>query len=231
MERCIRILLVEDEQRMAEALHELLHQEGYLVHAVTDGTEGMAAIVDRDFDLAILDVMLPGVSGFEIASAAREAGRTLPILMLTARSDVEDRVVGLDSGADDYLTKPFDTRELLARIRAMTRRCTATDEGRKFEDIVLFPDQLLLSNASRNLEVCLTVRESKLLNALMEAKGKTISREQLAVRAFGYQDESEYNNVEVYLTFLRRKLKYLGSSVEIKAQRGLGYQLRGAARV
>lgn len=223
----VKILLAEDEPRMSEALAELLRQEGYTVEALSDGQTALTAIVDQDYDLAILDVMLPGASGFEIAAAARQAGRTLPILMLTARSAVEDKVIGLDSGADDYLTKPFDARELLARVRAMTRRFVQADEGQRYGDLVLTMESFDLRHIPSGQSVRLTSREAKLLKVLIETKGRTISREQLAVRAYGYEDDAEYNKVEVYLTFLRRKLKYIGSNVEIKAQRGLGYRLRG----
>ena len=193
----IRLLIVEDEPRMSEALGELLRREGYEVCVCTDGKQGMIAIVDRDYDAAILDVMLPGASGFEIAAAARQAGRSLPILMLTARDAVEDKVIGLDSGADDYLT--MDGFDLL---------CLHTGQS-----------------------VRLTPKEAKHLDALIETDGRTITRELLAVRAYGYQENAEYNNVEVYLTFLRRKLKFIGSGVEIKARRGLGYQIREDAGV
>jgi len=222
----IRLLIVEDEPRMSEALGELLRREGYEVCVCTDGQQGMLAIVDQDFDAAILDVMLPGASGFEIAAAARQAGRSLPILMLTARDAVEDKVIGLDSGADDYLTKPFDARELLARVRAMTRRVTPANAGKHYGDIVLTMDGFDLLCPHTGQSVRLTPKEAKLLDALIETDGRTITRERLAVRAYGYQDNAEYNNVEVYLTFLRRKLKFIGSRVEIKARRGLGYQIR-----
>jgi len=222
----IRLLIVEDEPRMVEALGELLRREGYEVCVCTDGQQGMLAIVDQDFDAAILDVMLPGASGFEIAAAARQAGRSLPILMLTARDAVEDKVIGLDSGADDYLTKPFDARELLARVRAMTRRVTPANAGKHYGDIVLTMDGFDLLCPHTGQSVRLTPKEAKLLDALIETDGRTITRERLAVRAYGYQDNAEYNNVEVYLTFLRRKLKFIGSRVEIKARRGLGYQIR-----
>lgn len=222
----IRLLIVEDEPRMSEALGELLRREGYEVCVCTDGQQGMIAIVDRDYDAAILDVMLPGASGFEIAAAARQAGRSLPILMLTARDAVEDKVIGLDSGADDYLTKPFDARELLARVRAMTRRVTPANAGKHYGDIVLTMDGFDLLCPYTGQSVRLTPKEAKLLDALIETDGRTITRERLAVRAYGYQDNAEYNNVEVYLTFLRRKLKFIGSRVEIKARRGLGYQIR-----
>jgi len=222
----IRLLIVEDEPRMSEALGELLRREGYEVCVCTDGQQGMLAIVDQDFDAAILDVMLPGASGFEIAAAARQAGRSLPILMLTARDAVEDKVIGLDSGADDYLTKPFDARELLARVRAMTRRVTPANAGKHYGDIVLTMDGFDLLCPYTGQSVRLTPKEAKLLDALIETDGRTITRERLAVRAYGYQDNAEYNNVEVYLTFLRRKLKFIGSRVEIKARRGLGYQIR-----
>lgn len=224
------ILLVEDEKRMNEALAELLRQEGYSVDALTNGADGMNAIVENSYDLAVLDVMLPGASGFDIAAAARSAGITIPILMLTAKSSLEDKIIGLDSGADDYLTKPFEPRELLARLRAMTRRVPAK-EGQmlRYADISLDPDaqKLLKGDASTKL----TAREARLLEALIRAGGSLLTREQLALQAFGYDSEAEYNNVEVYLSFLRKKLAFLGSPVGIKAERGKGYHLQEDAHV
>ena len=224
------ILLVEDEKRMNEALAELLRQEGYSVDALTNGADGMNAIVENSYDLAVLDVMLPGASGFDIASAARNAGITIPILMLTAKSSLEDKITGLDSGADDYLTKPFEPRELLARLRAMTRRVPAK-EGQTllYADISLDPDAQKLQKGEASTK--LTTREARLLEALIRANGSLLSREQLALQAFGYDSEAEYNNVEVYLSFLRKKLTFLGSTVGIKAERGKGYHLQEDAHV
>jgi len=226
----IKILLVEDEKRMNEALTELFRQEGYAVDAFTNGTDGMTAIVENSYDLAVLDVMLPGASGFDIAATARSAGITMPILMLTAKSSLEDKITGLDSGADDYLTKPFEPRELLARLRAMTRRVPAKDGQRlRYADLCLDVNGLRLQKDASSTKI--TAREARLLEALIRANGSVLSREQLALQAFGYENDAEYNNVEVYLSFLRKKITFLGSHVVIKAERGIGYHLQEGAHV
>ena len=230
MYRMIKVLLVEDEKRMNEALTELLRQEGYEVDAMTNGKDGMNAIVENSYDLAMLDVMLPGASGLDIASAARSAGMTLPILMLTAKSSLEDKITGLDSGADDYLTKPFEPRELLARLRAMTRRVPTKDgQALRYADLCLEIDTQKLSRGESSTK--LTAKEARLLEAPIRADGSILSREQLALQAFGYDSEAEYNNVEVYLSFLRKKLAFLDSPVGIKAERGKGYHLQEDAHV
>ena len=226
----IRVLLVEDEKRMNEALAELLRQEGYNVDAMTNGEGGMTAIVENSYDLAVLDVMLPGASGFDIASAARDAGITMPILMLTAKSSLEDKIMGLDSGADDYLTKPFEPRELLARLRAMTRRVPVKEgSALRYADLCLDTEGLRLQKDAASTKI--TAREARLLEALIRANGGVLSREQLALQTFGYESDAEYNNVEVYLSFLRKKIAYLGSCVVIKAERGIGYRLQEGAHV
>ncbi len=222
--KMIRILLVEDEKRMNEALAELIRQEGYMVDAIANGTDGMNAIVQNSYDLAVLDVMLPGTSGLEIAAAARAAGIRMPILMLTAKASLDDKVAGLDSGADDYLTKPFEPRELLARLRAMIRRVPAREgELLSCGDLLLDVEALRLKRGDTTTRV--TAREARLLEALIRGRGSVVSREQLAVQAFGYENEAEYNNVEVYLSFLRKKIAFLGSRVVIRAERGRGYHL------
>ncbi len=221
----IDILLVEDEKRMNEALAELLRQEGYRVNALRDGRAGMDAILNEPCDLAVLDVMLPGDSGTEIAAAARRAGITVPILMLTARSGLEDKIAGLDSGADDYMVKPFEPRELLARLRAMIRRIPAGEKREMcFGDLCLDPDALCLKRG--DMQIRLTVREARLMAALIRCRERTTAREQLAVQAFGYDDEAEYNKVEVYMSFLRKKLTFLHSRVSVKTERGVGYRLQ-----
>ncbi|MBQ9008224.1 MAG: response regulator transcription factor [Clostridia bacterium] len=226
----MKVLLVEDEKRMNEALAELLRQEGYAVEAVSDGAEGMRVIVEQSCDLAILDVMLPGATGYEIASAARHAGISIPILMLTAKNGLEDKVTGLDSGADDYMTKPFEPRELLARLRAMTRRIPVREnDSLCFADIRLDVEGLQLKKGTAETKV--TAREARLLEALIRSGGSLIGREQLALQAFGVDSEAEYNNVEVYLSFLRRKLAFLGSEVQIRAERGRGYHLQEGTHV
>ncbi len=223
----MRILLAEDEKRMAAALVALLKEEKYDVDHMENGTDALAALETGLYDMAVLDVMMPGMNGFEVAGRARKKGVSTPILMLTANSQLEDKVSGLDSGADDYLTKPFETQELLARLRALSRR------GANFQDSSLAFGDLMLDSANATLtctgtgqSVRLSEKELRILEYLFSNKGQIMTREQLAVKIWGFEDEAEYNNVEVYMSFTRKKLAFVGSKVEIKAVRGLGYELR-----
>lgn len=221
----MRLLLVEDEKRMAQALCELLRLEKYEVDHCDDGLDGLYAAQTGAYDLIILDVMLPGKNGFDIAKEVRKAGISTPILMLTAKSDLDDKVTGLDCGADDYLTKPFMTKELLARLRALGRRNINTSEGiLSFGDIVLNKDTAMLVCGENSVR--LSEKEAHILEYLIVNQGQILTREQLAVKIWGYDSDSEYNNVEVYMSFTRKKLNFVKSKAEIKAVRGIGYQLR-----
>lgn len=223
----MRLLLVEDEKRMAQALCQILRLEKYEVDHYANGIEGMEAVESDIYDIIILDVMLPGMDGFEIARRARQKGIKTPILMLTAKSELDDKVEGLDSGADDYLTKPFMTKELLARLRALTRRSFNSSDGTlKFGDICLDTNTLHLSCPVSGQSVRLSEKEYRLLEYLMVNHGQILTREQLAVKIWGFDCEAEYNNVEVYLSFTRKKLAFVGAKTEIKAVRGVGYELR-----
>ena len=221
----MRLLLVEDEKRMAQALCEILHQEKYDVDHFADGLEGLLALETNTYDLAILDVMLPHKNGFQIAREARKKGVRTPILMLTAKSELDDKVTGLDCGADDYLTKPFMTRELLARLRALSRRNINTPDGAlTFGDVSLSKETTLLRCGENSVR--LSEKELRILEYLIANQGQILSREQLAVKIWGYNSDTEYNNVEVYMSFVRKKLSFVGAKTEIKAVRGIGYELR-----
>lgn len=223
----MRLLLVEDEKRMAQALCEILRLEKYEVDHYTDGADGLAAIESNIYDIAVLDVMLPGMNGFDIAKRARANGITTPILMLTAKSELDDKVNGLDSGADDYLTKPFMTKELLARLRALGRRTLNTTDGvLSYGDIVLETGTLTLSCVSSGQSIRLSEKEYRILEYLIANQGQILTREQLAVKIWGFDSDSEYNNVEVYMSFTRKKLGFVKAKTEIKAVRGVGYELR-----
>lgn len=223
----MKLLLVEDENRMGQALKEILRQENYEVDWFLDGQKGADALDGNEYDLVVLDVMLPHKNGFDIAREARKNGVKTPILMLTAKSDVDDKVNGLDCGADDYLTKPFIAKELLARLRALTRRQYNVDEGRLyFGDIVLDANTMNLRNKETGAEVRLSDKEFRTLEILIANKDQIMTREQLALKIWGYESDAEYNNVEVYMTFVRKKLKFLESRTEIKAIRGVGYEMR-----
>jgi len=223
----MRILLAEDEKRMAAALTALLKQEKYDVDHMADGASALAALEQGMYDIAILDVMMPEMNGFEVASRARKKGIQTPILMLTAKSQLDDKVEGLDSGADDYLTKPFQTKELLARLRALGRRTANIQEGDlHFGDLALTLATATLTCTTTGQSVRLGEKELRILEYLFSNRGRILTREQLALKIWGFENEAEYNNVEVYMSFTRKKLNFVASRVEIKAIRGLGYELR-----
>ena len=223
----MRILLVEDEKRMAQALCEILRLEKYEVDHYDNGIDGLDAIESNIYDIVILDVMLPKMNGYEIAKKARQKSIRTPILMLTAKAELDDKVMGLDSGADDYLTKPFMTKELLARLRALGRRNINTADGTlNYGDISLDTNTLTLSCTTDGQSVRLSEKECRILEYLIANQGQILTREQLAVKIWGFDSEAEYNNVEVYMSFTRKKLQFVCSNTEIKAVRGIGYELR-----
>jgi DNA-binding response OmpR family regulator len=223
----MRILLVEDEKRMAEALCEILRLEKYQVDHYANGLDGLTAIESKIYDIVILDVMLPDMNGYEISKRVRSQGIATPILMLSAKAELDDKVTGLDSGADDYLTKPFMTKELLARLRALARRTLGTPDGvLSFADITLDTSTLTLFCTESGQSVRLSEKEYRILEYLIANSGQILTREQLAVKIWGFESEAEYNNVEVYMSFTRKKLAFIGAKSEIKAVRGIGYELR-----
>lgn len=223
----MKLLLAEDEIRMANALTEILRMENYDVTHVKDGESALTEIETDVYDIIILDVMMPGQNGFDVARAARKSGIKTPILMLTAKDGIDDKVQGLDSGADDYLTKPFMTKELLARLRALARRsANSADSTLSFGDLQLSPGTAMLVCTKTGLSVRLGEKEYRIMELLMINQGQIMTREQLLIKTWGYNNDAEYNNVEVYMSFTRRKLLFIGSETEIKAVRGIGYELR-----
>ena len=222
----MKVLLAEDEKRMNRAICEILRQEKYEVTSVENGKDALNEIESGVYDIIVLDVMMPEMNGFTVAANTRKAGIRTPILMLTAKSEVDDKVEGLDSGADDYLTKPFMAKELLARIRALLRRNLPTNDGSlSFEDLTLDVKSALLK-CDNGQSVRLGEKELRIMEFLIARQGQVLTREQIAVKIWGYESDSEYNNVEVYLSFVRKKLAFLESRCEIKALRGIGYELR-----
>ena len=223
----MKILLAEDEKRMAQSLSELLRQEKYEVDVFGDGLSALSAALTGIYDAAVLDVMMPGMDGFSVARNIRKEGINLPIIMLTALGDVDDKVTGLDSGADDYLTKPFMAKELLARLRALLRRNSSIEDGRlSYGDIVLDTSDATLTCTATSQSVRLSEKEMRILEYMISNKGRILSREQLALKIWGYESDAEYNNVEVYMSFTRKKLSFVGAATSIKAVRGVGYELR-----
>lgn len=220
----MRILIVEDERRMAQGLQGLLEKQGYAVDAVYTGGSGLDYALSDIYDLIILDIMLPEMDGLSILRQLRSGGVDAPVLLLTAKGDVQDRVRGLDCGADDYLSKPFDTDEFLARVRALTRR-----KGRLLDDMLTFGDvaldrgQMMLCCGGERIR--LGPKEFQVMECLLDEKNRVVSRQRLYEKVWGLLSETEYNNVEVYVTFLRRKLRALHSKVQIRSVRGTGYFL------
>ena len=198
--------------------------------ASLSGLSGLDMALTNIYDAIILDVMLPGKNGFEIAKEVRKQGIRTPILMLTAKSELDDKVSGLDSGADDYLTKPFETKELFARLRALLRR-NCLDNMNEHGELIMENIALNQSNSTvRNLlngqSVRLSEKELHIMEYLMINFGHILSKEQLAVKIWGFDNEAEYNNVEVYISFTRKKLQFISADLEIKEVRGIGYELR-----
>lgn len=223
----MKLLLAEDEKRMASALVELLRLEKYDVDHVADGASALMALESNLYDAAIIDVMMPQMNGFDVVRSARRKGIKTPVLMLTAKSGLDDKVTGLDSGADDYLTKPFQTRELLARVRALCRRNIRSQDGSlRFGDLSLDTATTTLTCIKTGQNVRLGEKELRIMEYMIANQGQILSREQLAVKIWGYENDAEYNNVEVYMSFTRKKLAFIGSKTEIKAVRGIGYELR-----
>ena len=223
----MRVLIVEDERRLAQTLADLMEAHNYGADIAYDGEEGLDNALSGIYDVILLDVMLPKRSGYEIVHALRKEGNKTPVLMLTARTEVEDRINGLDSGADYSLTKPFDSNELLACIRAITRRNTdAVDNALAFGDLRLELDTCRLSCGERSVR--LSKKEFSMMEKLMANSGKVVTKEQLLLSVWGYESDAEDNNVEVYISFLRKKLKHLKSFVSIKTLRMVGYTLQEA---
>ena len=222
----MKILIIEDEKLLADTLQTLLEQKGFDVEAVYDGESGAEYAELGIYDLLILDVMMPKLDGYAVARAVRAKHCGTPILMLTARSGVEDRIAGLNAGADYYLTKPFDTRELLACINALLRR-----QGGQVDEMVYGNTSLDLSTGillCGGQSVRLSAKEFDVMRLLLQAKGQNLSKEVILARVWGYDSNAVENHVEVYVGFLRKKLSAINSNVRIEAVRRLGYRLEVA---
>lgn len=220
----MKILIVEDERRLAKALQHIMMDAGYEADTVYTGDEGLHYAAMSAYDLIVLDVMLPGMDGFAVVKALRQQHKRAPVLMLTAKSSVGDKVNGLDAGADDYLTKPFDPEELLARIRALLRRGdnAVTDEMIAL-DLRLSVDTHHLSCGDRSIQ--LSSREYQIMRLLMNNMDRYLSKDELLLRAWDMATEAGDNCVEAYISFLRKKLGYLKSRTVIATLRKVGYRL------
>ena len=221
----MNILIIEDEYSLADAIAETLKNEKFNVDIETNGEDGENEALTENYDLILLDVMLPKKNGFDILRTLGQAKIKTPVIMLTAKSEIEDKLNGLEHGADDYITKPFAMRELMARIKAVLKRTNNIEntECLQYGDLVLDIKNAKLK--SHNNEIQISGKELELLEQLLINKNQISSRESLAQRIWGYESDTEYNNVEVYITFVRRKLKLIESKVYIKAIRGVGYKL------
>jgi DNA-binding response OmpR family regulator len=220
----MRLLLAEDEKELAKALAVILRHNNYSVDVVYNGEDALCYLENGDYDGAILDIMMPKLDGLSVLRRVRDNGNGIPVLILTARSDIDDRVEGLDAGADDYLTKPFAMKELLARVRAMLRRRTDNVEtSLSFGDLTLELSSCMRSCGEEKQR--LTNKEFQMLEMLITADGGIISVDRFMDKIWGYDSDTEQNVVWVYVSYLRRKLSALGSKVVIEAHRNLGYSL------
>ena len=220
----MRLLLAEDEKDLADALEVMLKHNNYSVDVVDNGQDAYDYLMLDEYDGAILDVMMPQMDGVTVVKKIRENKKSTPVLLLTAKSEIEDKVYGLDSGADDYLTKPFVTRELLARVRSMTRRqSTFTSNVLELGNVSLSKYTFELSTEKD--KVRLSNKEYQMMELLMRNPGNVIQTEQFLEKIWGYDSDSEINVVWVNISYLRKKLKALDANVQIKATRNVGYTL------
>ena len=219
----MKILVIEDEVLLAESLKTLLEMKGFEVEAVYDGENGAEYAETGIYDLLVLDVMMPGLDGYQVARQVRSRRLTTPILMLMARADLRDRIEGLNAGADYYLTKPFDNQELLACVNALLRRQGAQMDVLTYGNTCLDLTGYTLSVGEKRVR--LSSKEFDVMRLLMQTQGRSIKKKTLLTRVWGYDSNAVENNVEVYVGFLRKKLKAIGSNVRIEAIRLLGYYL------
>ncbi len=224
----MHLLLAEDERSLSKALVRILEYAHYTVDAVYDGQEALDYMETEEYDGIILDIMMPEIDGIEVLRRFRALGKQTPVLLLTAKSEIDDKVEGLDSGANDYLTKPFDTKELLARIRAMTRiQTAAVDASLSFGNVSLNQKTFVLSNAQA--QFTLANKEYQVMELLMSNPGHVIATQRIFEKIWGYDSDTEINVVWVYISYLRKKLNQMQADILIKAHRNVGYSLEKKA--
>ena len=222
----MRILIVEDEKLLADALSEILTNEKYMTDTVYGGLDGYGYAKSGIYDCIILDCMLPGLDGISITKKLRQEKIDTPILMLTAKDTVRDKVAGLDAGADDYMTKPFSTDELLARVRTLTRRRGEVILNElEFNGITLCFDTCELINSKNSKKIRLSYKESEILKIFLASPGIIIPKDNLITKVWGYDSDASDNNVEAYISFIRKKLSFIGATCQISSVKKLGYKL------
>ena len=219
----MRILLAEDERALSKALIKIFEINNYSADAVYNGEDALAYLESDNYDVLVLDVMMPQIDGIEVLKRIRAKGNNIPVLVLTAKAEVDDKVLGLDSGANDYLTKPFNTKELLARIRTITRSRSSYDSSLKFGNITLNRATFELSSDTKSYR--LANKEFQMIEMFMSNPRQLISVERFMEKIWGFDSEAEINVVWVYVSYLRKKLKALNANVYIKASRNAGYTL------
>jgi len=222
----MRVLIVEDEFSLADTMSDRLKEEGYAVDISYDGNDGFLQAVSGIYDVIILDVMLPKMDGFTVLTKIREAQIFTSVLIFTAKSELDDKVYGFDCGADDYLTKPFEMKELLARVRALSRRRGEIDLSvLTYGDLEINVNSCEINCTTTHQSMKLGAKEYLTIEYLMHNQKQIVSKEQIAEKIWGFDNEAEYNKVEVYISFVRKKIKFIGSTVKIKVIRGIGYCL------
>lgn len=221
----MKLLVVEDEIQLADALSEILRRNKYSVDTVYNGIDGLDNAVTGVYDCIILDIMLPGMNGLEVLGNIRKEKISTPVLLLTARCEIDDKINGLDCGADDYLTKPFVTEELLARIRALTRRKgeVVDDDRLDYGGLELIKSTLSIKFMENDVK--LSLKEYQIMELLISNPRQILPKERIIEKIWGYESDVEYNNIEVYISFLRKKLVIISAPVQIKTARGIGYYL------
>lgn len=219
----MRILLAEDERALSRAIIKIFEKNNYSADPVYNGQEALDYLESGNYDVLVLDIMMPVLDGISVLKKLRALGNNIPVIMLTAKSEIDDKVLGLDSGANDYLTKPFDSKELLARIRVITRSTSANDSKITFGNVTL--DRATYTLKAPGGEISLQNKEYQMLEMLMSSKARVIPTERFMERIWGFESDSDINVVWVYVSNLRKKLKSIGADIKIKASRNVGYSL------
>lgn len=221
----MKILMIEDEVKLARAVKFLLKEQNITCETIADGKEGFEYAIKNPCDVIVLDIMLPSMNGYEILESLRENGIQTPIIMLTAKNLVEDKVKGLNLGADDYLTKPFDSNELIARVKALARRNTTVimDETLEFEDLTLDISTGELKTSQDSIK--LNYKEMEIMKILFSSPNKIVAKDLIFEKVWGWESPANDSSMEAYMSFLRRKIKFLGSKVQIKNSQKVGYKL------